>query len=66
MGEKTLKELKNEYVCFTNEISNYLDKLKSIIGIEQLEFSFVEIDEVLSLYSKHFLEPEQIDLNDRV
>ena len=60
--DKNLKELKNEFLEFIENISFYTEKLNMILGCK-LTFELVDIDKVQNLFENNFKNPERIGLD---
>lgn len=59
---KTLKELKEEYQGFVDNIPAYLERIKQLIGLEFITYSFDEIDRVKEFYQSHYKNPEELGI----
>lgn len=63
MERKNLKELKLEFQTFLTNIRYNLDIISDLLEIENITFSFDEIDRVKRLFESNYIKPEIIGLN---
>lgn len=59
---KTAKELKEVYNAFVDNIPNHLVKLKQLMKLEKITYSFTEIDELRLFYENNYKTPEQLGI----
>jgi hypothetical protein len=59
---KTAKELKADYDFFIANIPNYIDKLKLLMGLQVITYSFEEIDALRGFYETYYKAPENISV----
>lgn len=57
---KTSKELKSEYNIFIKNIADYLNKLKYLMGLKEITYSFSEIDNVRDFYELNYKDPNKL------
>ncbi len=56
------KELKAEYIVFIENIPHHLEKIRQIMNLDKLTYSFVEIDQFKLLYELNYKTPEKLGL----
>lgn len=61
--EKSLKELKNDYVIFQQNIPNYLIQIKSLLKTENLSYNYEEIENVFRIFIATYENPTKINLS---
>jgi hypothetical protein len=59
---KTAKELKTDYDFFITNIPNYLDKLKQLMSLQVITYSFEEIDSVKDFYEANYKCPDKLGI----
>lgn len=60
MMKTTVKQLKVEYLNFIENIPKYHEKLKQLIGLENLTYSFEEIDRLRLFYEENYKRPDKV------
>jgi len=61
--EKSLKELKNDYLIFQQNIPNYLEHCKALLKTEKLSYSYEEIEDVFIIFIENHQNPNKISLS---
>lgn len=61
--EKTIKEIKQEYQKFLDNIPNNLEIIRNLLKIDILTYNFDEIQRTYKLYFDNFKNPEKIGLS---
>ncbi len=63
--EKSIKELKEDYKNFINNIELNLEKFKLLINKNDLTFDKNEIDNSVKLYHKNYKKPNKLGLTEK-
>lgn len=61
--EKSLKELKNDYMIFQQNIPNYLEQIKVLLQTNNLSYSYEEIEVVFKIFIENYETPTKINLS---
>lgn len=59
---KSLREYRREFEVFTKNIPRNLEVAKGFLDIEELTYSYAEIDDVKALYESNYKSPEKLGL----
>lgn len=60
--EKSLKELKNDYMIFQQNVPNYLEQTKVLLKTKNLSYSYEEIEDVFKIFIANYENPTKINL----